>query len=256
MSTSMSTSGVSHRRKIGTGTVVAVLILALLIGYAIYMSLGGGRGGSGGGGGGGTTTTTTGTSAPSNVLYPNAPIANGFDLILVEDHVTVSGGQYSVVASAVGSYRSVVAYGGSSVSGNITYGAAVIKYGGYEIPVVGFASTNATLTQDFPGIQVRLDANGGYVLYTPISMAVYYRHYQYNVSNTIVHVWVPARTQPTTLASASVHVVVDPQYGVYYINGAAYALDVGTPPRQYKGLLRSWLVYTGQSGKYVFTINP
>jgi len=253
----MSTSGIVRRRKIGTGMIVAVLILALLIGYAIYMSLGGGRGGSGGGGGGGTTTTTTGTSAQPTALYPNAPVANGFDLILVEDHVTVSGGQYSVVASVVGSYRSVVAYGGSSVSGNITYGAAVIKYGGYEIPVVGFASTNSTLVQDFPGIQVRLDANGGYVLYTPISMAVYYRHYQFNVSNTIVHVWVPAKTQPTTLASgASIHVVIDAQHGVYYINGAAYALDVGTPPRQYKGLLRSWLVYSGQSGKYVFTINP
>jgi hypothetical protein len=248
----MSTSGVKHRRRIGTGTVVAVLLLALLIGYAIYMSLGRG----GGGGGGGTTTTTTGTSPTVTVLYPNADVVNGFDLILVEDHVTVSDGQYSLVASAVGSFRSLVAYGGSSVSGNITNGVAVIKYGGYEIPVVGFASTNSTLTQDFPGIQVRLDVNGGYVLYTPISMAVYYRHYQYNVSSTVVHVWVPAKTQPTTLASASLHVVVDPEYGTYYVNGVAYGLDIGTPPRQYRGILRSWLVYTTAGGKYVFTINP
>jgi hypothetical protein len=248
----MSTSGVKHRRRIGTGTVVAVLLLALLIGYAIYMSLGRG----GGGGGGGTTTTTTGTSPTVTVLYPNADVVNGFDLILVEDHVTVSDGQYSIVASAVGSFRSLVAYGGSSVSGNITNGVAVIKYGGYEIPVVGFASTNSTLTQDFPGIQVRLDVNGGYVLYTPISMAVYYRHYQYNVSSTVVHVWVPAKTQPTTLASASLHVVVDPEYGTYYVNGVAYGLDIDTPPRQYRGILRSWLVYTTAGGKYVFTINP
>lgn len=248
----MSTSGVKHRRRIGTGTVVAVLLLALLIGYAIYMSLGRG----GGGGGGGTTTTTTGTSPTVTVLYPNADVVNGFDLILVEDHVTVSDGQYSLVASAVGSFRSLVAYGGSSVSGNITNGVAVIKYGGYEIPVVGFASTNSTLTQDFPGIQVRLDVNGGYVLYTPISMAVYYRHYQYNVSSTVVHVWVPAKTQPTTLASASLHVVVDPEYGTYYVNGVAYGLDIGTPPRQYRGILRSWLVYTTAGGTYVFTINP
>jgi hypothetical protein len=248
----MSTSGVKHRRRIGTGTVVAVLLLALLIGYAIYMSLGRG----GGGGGGGTTTTTTGTSPTVTVLYPNADVVNGFDLILVEDHVTVSDGQYSIVASAVGSFRSLVAYGGSSVSGNITNGVAVIKYGGYEIPVVGFASTNSTLTQDFPGIQVRLDVNGGYVLYTPISMAVYYRHYQYNVSSTVVHVWVPAKTQPTTLASASLHVVVDPEYGTYYVNGVAYGLDIDTPPRQYRGILRSWLVYTTAGGRYVFTINP
>jgi|ADKH01.1.fsa_nt_gi hypothetical protein len=253
----MSTAGVRRGLRISKGTIVVVLILALLIGYAIYMSLGGGRGGQGGGG---TTTTitgtSTGTSAPSNVLYPNAGIVNGYDLILIEDHVAVIDGQYSIVASAVGAYRSVVAYGGTTVSGNITYGTAVIKYGGYEIPVVGFASTNSTLVQDFPGIQVRLDVNGGYVLYEPIKMAVYYRHYQYNISNTVVHVWAPAKTQPSTLASASVHVTIDPEYGVYYINGVAYGLDMVTPPKQYKGILRSWLVYTGQGGKYAFTINP
>jgi hypothetical protein len=243
------------RRRIGKGTIVAVLILAMLIGYAIYMALGGG-GRGGGGGGGTTTTTTTGTSSPSNMLYPNGGIVNGYDLILVEDHVTDSGGQYSIVASAVGSFRSLVAYGGSSVSGNITYGTAYITYGYYKIPVLGFASTNSTLTQDFPGIQVRLDTNGGYVLYTPISMAVYYRHYQYNVSSTVVHVWVPARTLPTTLTSASVHVTIDSEHGVYYINGVAYGLELGTPPRKYNGVLRSWVVYTDVSGRYQFTINP
>jgi hypothetical protein len=250
----MSSTNIRHGRRIGKGTVVAVLILALLIGYAIYASFN--RGTSGGGGGSTTTTTITGTSAPSNVLYPNAALANGFDLILVEDHVDVNNGQYSIVASAVGSYRSIVAYGGSSVSGNITNGIAVIKYGGYEIPVVGFASTNSSIVQDFPGIQVRLSTSGGYVLYTPLSMAIYYRHLQYNISNTVVHVWVPSKTQPATLASASLHVVIDPEYGTYYINGVAYGLDMDTPPKQYKGVLRSWLVYTTAGGSYVFTINP
>jgi len=249
MSSNIHSYGEKRRRNVGL--ILAALILALLIGYALYKYFY-----SGGGGGGTTTTTVTGTPSTSNVLYPNGGIANGYDLILVEDHVSVTEGQYSIVASAVGSFRSLVAYGGSSVSGNITNGVAVIKYGGYEIPVIGFASTNSTLVQDFPGIQVRLDVNGGYVLYTPISMAVYYKHYQYNVSNTVVHVWAPAKTQPTTLASASVHVVVDPEYGTYYINGVAYGLDIGTPPRQYRGILRSWLVYTTEGGKYVFTINP
>jgi hypothetical protein len=249
----MYTGGVSHRRRIGKGVVVAVLILVMLIGYAIYMNIG--RGG-GGGGGGGTTTTTTGTPAPSNVLYPSAGIVNGFDLILVEDHVTVTGGQYSIVASAVGSFRSLVAYGGTSVSGNITNGVAVIKYGGYVIPVVGFASTNSTITQDFPGMKVRLTLDGGYVLYTPISMAIYYRHLQFNVSGTVVHVWVPANTLPTTLASASVHVVVNPEHGIYYVNSVAYGLELDTPPQKHGGILRSWLVYSTASGRYVFTINP
>jgi hypothetical protein len=177
-------------------------------------------------------------------------------LILVEDHVTVSSGQYQITASAVGYYKSLVAYGGSTVSGNISSGVAIIKYGGYDIPVLGFASTNSTITQDFPGIQLRLNTDGGYVLYTPVSMAVYYRRFQFNVSGTVVYVWVPARTLPTTLTSASVHVTVDPQYGVYYINNVAYPLETGTPPQKLGGILRSWLVYTKESGRYVFTINP
>jgi hypothetical protein len=232
------------------GLVVAVLILVMLVGYALYMYFG-----RGGGGGGGITTTTPGPSPPPTVLYPRE-IVNGFDLILIEDHVTSDNGRYSVVASAVGSYRSVVAYGGSSVSGNITNGIAVIKYGGYDILVVAFASTNSTITQDFPGIQVRLDENGGYVFYTPISMAIYYRRHMFNVSNTVVYVWVPAKTLPTRLASASVHVTIDPVHGVYYMNNVAYSLERGTPPQKFKGVLRSWLVYTETGGRYVFTINP
>jgi hypothetical protein len=225
----------------------------MLIGYGLYMYFYGG--GGGGGGGGGTTTTTTGTPPPSNVLYPS-DVVNGYDLIVVEDHVTVAGGQYSIVASAAGAYKSLVAYGGSSVSGNITNGVALIKYGGYEIPVVAFASTNSTINQDFPGIEVRLGASGGFVHYKPISMAIYYRSASFNVSGTTVYVWVPAKTLPTTLASVSAHVTVDPEYGTYYVNGVAYGLEYGTPPQKHRGVLRSWLVYTKDSGKYVFTINP
>jgi hypothetical protein len=103
---------------------------------------------------------------------------------------------------------------------------------------------------------VRLNTGGGYVLYTPISMAVYYRHLQYNISGTVVHVWVPARTLPTTLASASVHVVIDAEYGVYYVNNVAYGLEAGTPPQKHRGVLRAWFVTTDRSGRYVFTINP
>jgi len=240
-----------RRRRRRVGLILAVLILVLLIGYALYKYFYDGRGG----GGGGTTTTTPGPSQPSNVLYPG-DIVNGFDLIVVEDHVFVDNGKYSIVASAVGAYRSLVAYGGSSVSGNITNGVGVINYGGYTIPVVGFASTNSTIIQDFPGIEVRLGDSGGYVYYKPINMAIYYRYSRFNVSNTVIHVWVPAKTLPPKLSSASVHVTIDPEYGVYYVNGVAYGLDIGTPPRKHKGVLRSWVVYTTESGRYVFTINP
>jgi hypothetical protein len=256
----MSNTASRQKPKISVGVVAAVVILAVMIGYALYITFfggGGGGGGSGGGGGGGTTTTPTpGPSPPPNLLYPNAPIPNGYDLILVEDHVSVSGGQYQITTSAVGYYKSIVGYGGSTVSGNITNGIALIKYGGYDIPVLGFASTNSTLVKDFPGIQVRLNTDGGYVLYVPVNMAIYYRHMQFNISGTLVNVWVPARTLPTTLTSASAHVTVDPQYGVYYVNGVAYGLEWGTPPQKHRGVLRGWLVYTSNSGRYSFTINP
>jgi hypothetical protein len=245
--------GAGHERKRRSrGLILLMLILALLIGYATYLYLSSGRKG----GGGGDQTTTPGPSAPSNLLYPTRDIVNGYDLIVIEDHVHVENGRYSLVASAAGSFRSLVAYGGSTVRGNITNGAAVIKYGGYDIPVVAFASTNSTIVQDFPGIQVRLDKNGGYVLYKPVSLAIYYRYAQFNISGTAVHVWVPAKTLPTKLADASVHVTIDPEFGVYYINNVAYNLELGTPPQRLKGILRAWLVYTTESGRYVFTINP
>jgi hypothetical protein len=251
----MSTGIGYERKRRRRGLIVLLLLLLLLVGYAVYLYLIGGRGG-GGGGGGGNQTTTPGPTPPSNLLYPTRDVVNGYDLIVIEDHVHVENGKYSLVTSAVGSFRSLVAYGGSTVTGNITHGAAVIRYGGYEIPVVAFASTNSTIVQDFPGIQVRLDENGGYVFYKPISMAVYYRHSQFNISGTAVHVWVPTKTLPTRLADASVHVAIDPEFGVYYINNVAYSLELGTPPQKLKGVLRAWLVYTTASGRYAFTINP
>jgi hypothetical protein len=247
-------TGVGHERKRRhRGVIIAVLILALLIGYAMYLYFAGGDRGDGGGG---DQIETPGPTPPTNVLYPTRDLANGYDLIVIEDHVHVENGKYSLVTAAVGSFRSLVAYGGSSVSGNITRGIAVIRYGGYEIPIVAFASTNSTITQDFPGIQVRLSQDGGFVLYKPVSMAIYYRYHRFNVSNTVVHVWVPAKTLPTRLADVTVHVTIDPEFGVYYINHVAYNLELGTPPQKLRGILRSWLVYTQESGRYVFTINP
>jgi hypothetical protein len=246
--------GYKGRRRVGYGVVIAVLILAFLMGYAIYLYFFGGR--DGGGGGNGGQDDTRGPSPPPTVLYPTRGIVGGYDLIVIEDHVDVSNGQYTIITTAVGSFRSLIAYGGSSVSGNITHGMAVIRYGGYEIPIVGFASTNSTITQDFPGINVRLDENGGYVFYRPISMAIYYRYLRFNISNTVVHVWVPTKTLPARLADASVHVTIDPEFGVYYLNGVAYGLEIGTPLQRHRGVLRSWIVYTDRSGRYTFTINP
>ena len=242
-------------RRLDRRHVLAAIILLLLIALALWFYFGK-TGDAGGGGGGGTTTTTTGPSGGPTVLYPTSDLPDGLDLIVVEDHVEVSDGQYIIIAEAYGTYRSLVAYGGTSVSGNITYGQAAIKYSNYIIPLVAFASTNSTITYDYPGIKIRLDnKHGGFVAYTPISLAIYYRVYEFNVSGTTVYVWLPASGGPTA-PDYDKHVFVDPVYGVYYINGMPYTLEMISPREPRKGILRAWAVATDKSGTYVFRINP
>jgi hypothetical protein len=168
------------------------------------------------------------------------------------------GSSYVVRSGISGTFRSLVAYGGSSVAGNITYGVAYITVGYYKIPVVGFASTNATITQDFPGMKVRLTADGGYVVYTPVSMAVYYRRYTFNIGGTTVYVWVPAKSLPSVLATdASRHIYIDPETASYVDGGVRYRLTIDAPPSKvYVGVLRSWVLYSNRYGAYVFQINP
>ena len=163
-----------------------------------------------------------------------------------------------MVARLATTFRSLVAYGGSSVTGNITFGSAYIIHGYYKIPVVGFASTNRTITQDFPGMRIRLTETGGYVVYTPVSMAVYYQRYTFNISNTVVYVWVPAKSRPSTLTTeATQHVYIDPETSFYYINGVPYRLVIDAPPRRtHTGVLRSWVLTANRYGTYVFQINP
>jgi len=168
------------------------------------------------------------------------------------------GGQFRIVARLGTSFTSLVAYGGSGVTGNITYGTAYIVSNYYKIPIIGFASTNATVTQDFPGMKVRLTVDGGYVVYTPVSMAVYYQRYTFDIGGTTVYVWVPAKSLPSVLTTdASQHVYIDPEAAFYYVNGMPYRLSIDAPPtRTYVGVLRSWVLYANRYGAYVFQINP
>jgi hypothetical protein len=182
----------------------------------------------------------------------------GFNVIFIEDHVEQVGNQFRIVVRLGTSFTSLVAYGGSSVTGNITYGTAYIITNHYKIPILGFASTNATVRQDFPGMKVRLTADGGHVVYPTVSMAIYYRRYVFNISNTVVYVWVPAKSLPGTLSTeATQHVTIDPETGFYYVNGVPYRLTIDTPPtRVRKGVLRSWVLTANRYGTYVFQINP
>jgi len=168
------------------------------------------------------------------------------------------GGQFRIVTRLGTSFTSLVAYGGAGVTGNITYGTAYIVSNYYKIPIIGFASTDATVTQDFPGMKVRLTADGGYVVYPTVSMAIYYRRYVFNVSGTMVYVWVPAKSLPNTLSTeVTQHVTIDPEAGFYYVNGQPYRLTIDVPPiKTRKGILRSWVLTANRYGVYVFQINP
>ena len=196
----------------------------------------------------------TTTPVPQPSLYPTGDIYNGYDLILIEDFVDIDG--YQIVATAFGAYFGIPAYGGSSAQGNITHGQAYLQFGGFYIPIIAIASTNSTLKQDFPGLQIRLDTNGGYILYTPPSLAIYYRHMTFNVSGTTVHVWAPASQLPPQLAGAAHHATIDPSSGTAYVDGMPNLLALGSPQPQKKGVLRAWLVTTSQSGTYTLIINP
>lgn len=241
------------RQTLNTGrTWLAVAIVGLIILLAIwaYMMPKGGGGGGGRSGGPGTTTTVT-----QPTLYPTGDIYNGYNLILLEDFVDTNG--YQIVVTTYGAYSSVPAYGGSGLKGNITYNQAYLQYGGFSIPIIAISSTNSTLTQDFPGIQIRLGPNGGYILYTAANLAIYYRYMAFNVSGTTVHVWAPASQLPTQQVSgASYHVTIDPANGVAYVNGMPVKLSLGSPQPQRKGVLRAWLVTTSTSGTYTLTITP
>ena len=250
---------------IATAVVVVVAVYAALNwlgggGGSGGGGSGGGGGGSGGGsGGGGSGGGGNGTGgAPGPTLYPTSGLVNGYNVIFLEDHVNEVGGRYVVSAGLGSTFRSLVAYGGSSVTGNITFGSAYITHGYYRIPVVAFASTNSTITQDFPGMQVRLRADGGCVIYTPVSMAVYYRRHTFNIGSDVVYVWVPARNLPGTLCSgATQHVYIDPESTFYYVNGAPYRLTIDAPPSTApRGILRSWVIYSNRYGTYVFQVNP
>lgn len=230
-------------------TWLAVLIVGLIILLALLAHLLS-KGGAGGVRVGGVTTTT----APKPEVYPTGDIYNGYNLILLEDFVNPNG--YEIIVKAFGSYSSIPAYGGSGVQGNITHGQAYLEYGGFSIPIIAIASTNSTLKQDFPSIQIRLDTSGGYILYTAANLAIYYRHLDFNVSGTTVHVWAPASQLPHKLAPATHHVTLDPANGVAYVDGTPVKLTVGNPPPQRKGVLRAWLVTASISGTYTLTINP
>lgn len=236
---------VSKRRLL---LIIAIAVIACLILYCVWCRIfgsgcGGGDGGGGRGGGG------------DRVIYPPVVVAGGTDVIVLEDHVETSGDRYVIRAAVVGAYTSLVGYGGSSVSGNITAGAAAIDYMGYKIILLGFASTNRAVSYESDDVLVSLDESGGYVLYKKAGLAVYYMHIE-ATANGVVHIWIPARSMPSYRAPAKAHVVVDPERGVYIINDAEYVFDILTPPEKRSGVLIAWAVFADRSGIYTFRINP
>jgi len=190
------------------------------------------------------------------VIYPPINVDNGVDVIVLEDHVTVSGGMYRITANVVGFYTSIVAYGGSSAEGNITAGVAAINYAGYKVVLLGFASTRNSIFYNSSAVLVNLNLDGGYVIYKSLSLAVYYRRISTYVGLNTVNIWIPAQSLPSTLAPAEVHVVVNPVRGTYIIGGAEYVFSLLTPPPKQRGVLLTWAVAADRSGTYSLRINP
>ena len=237
--------------------LIALLIGLMVIALLWYFYGGGARGGGGGGGGGSPTQTQT--SAPGVVVVaPVSDIPNAYTgIIVLEDHVQTGDGYY-ITATVFGSFRSMVSWGGSSVSGNITAGVGYVDVGNYRLILFGVASTNSTVQFEDSNVKYYLTSTGGYILYKPASAAVYVRTLVFNVSNTKVYVWVPTNTQTATPSGVQYHITVDPQNGVVYVNGNFMPVGLTSLDSKWlkKGVLIGWAVAASTSGTYRIQINP
>lgn len=253
------TSHQLHGKTKRYGPLIALLIGLMVIALLWYFYGGGGGRGGGGGGGGGSPTQTQ-TSTPGVVVEaPVSDIPNAYTgIIVLEDHVQTGTGGYYITATVFGSYRSIVSWGGSSVSGNITAGVGYVDVGNYRLILFGVASTNSTVQFEDSSIKYYLTSTGGYILYKPASAAVYVRPLVFNVSNTKVYVWVPTNTQTATPSGVQYHITVDPQNGVAYVNGNFMPVGLTALDSKWlkKGVNIGWAVTASASGTYKIQINP
>jgi len=235
-----------HRGRRYLPLVILVLLLAIAALWLLSKP--------GGGGGGSRQTSTPGPGSPGVTEWRLCAVPNGINLIYIPSWVTYNGTAYVFSATLAGPSVVLVAYGGSSVSTGLQYGNPYVDIGSDRIYLVGVASKNGTAHFDCPGINVRLDANGGYILYNG-RHAVYYVREAFNTTAGVVYVWTVAPSYPSLLVSNATNHIIMTQYGVK-VNGVPYQVGLGTYGSVKTGVLKAWMVYVDTSGTYTFAINP
>jgi hypothetical protein len=180
---------------------------------------------------------------------PSVGVYQGVDVVVLEDFVTEDGGKYVVRATAPERFAQVPAWGGWSVSANITYSTLAVNLTDFVVLIFGVASRNATLDQDLGnGFRLHASGGGGYVVYNNTAGWCL----RPPMRQDDVYVWLPA---PACSLQVKYRITVEPAWGGVYVNGrpaevvSAMLVKVG-------GVLPGWLVYTNQSGVYYFTVRP
>jgi hypothetical protein len=184
---------------------------------------------------------------------PSVGVYQGVDVVVLEDFVAVEGDRYVVRAAAPERFAQVPAWGGWSVSANITHSTLAVNLTGAGgrglVLVFGVASRNATLDQDLGnGFRVHASGEGGYVVYNNTAGWCL----RPPARQDDVYVWLPA---PSCSLSVEYRITVEPAWGGVYVNGRpAEVVNVGLA--KVRGVLPGWLVYANQSGAYYFTVRP
>ncbi len=185
---------------------------------------------------------------------PCVGVYGGVDLVVLEDFVSVEDGRYVVRAAAVERFTQIPAWGGWSVSTNMTYSTLAVDLadvGGRGVVLIfGAASRNSTLRQDLGnGFRIYAHGGGGYVTYNDTLAGWCLRPPVYDKG---VYVWLPAST---CNLNVQYRIAVEPAWGGVFINGvpvAAYNVRL----TKVSGVLPGWLVSADRGGTYYFTVRP
>ena len=184
---------------------------------------------------------------------PSISVYQGVDVVALEDFVTVEDDRYVVRVMMPERFMRIPAWGGWSVSANITYSTLAVNLTGVGgrglVLVFGVASRSATLDQDLGnGFRVRADGGGGYVVYNNTA-GWCLRPPAYRDG---VYVWLPASSCGLDV---KYKITVEPARGGVYVNGRPVEV-VNVRLVKVGGVLPGWLVYANKSGAYYLTVRP
>jgi len=179
---------------------------------------------------------------------PSTGVYQGVDVVALEDFVASEGGRYVVRATAPERFAQVPAWGGWSVSANITYSTLAVNLTDFTVLIFGVASKNATLDQDLGnGFRVHASGEGGHVVYNDTLAGWCLRPPTYRDG---AYVWLPAST---CSLNVKYRITVEPAWGGVYVNGRPTQV-VNVELKKVEGVLPGWVVYANSSGTYYLSI--